>query len=75
VRGDTRYSAGGVVVGDAALEDWQLRADGTDNHWLDGLVGSAVAASMLGATLAGTMPVAQPGPRYIRLRERHREYS
>jgi hypothetical protein len=28
--------------------------DGLDNHWLDCLVGCAVAASMQGATLFGT---------------------
>jgi hypothetical protein len=36
------------------VDEWKLRADGLDNHWLDGLVGSAVAASMSGAVLFGT---------------------
>ena len=32
----------------------KLRVEGLDNHWLDGLVGAAVAASMQGAVLFGT---------------------
>ncbi|MCL2647575.1 MAG: phage terminase large subunit family protein [Phycisphaerales bacterium] len=36
------------------LEEWKLRTPGTDNHWLDCLVGNAVAASMQGAVLFGT---------------------
>ena len=36
------------------LDEWKLRTPGTDNHWLDCLVGCAVAASMQGAVLFGT---------------------
>jgi hypothetical protein len=36
------------------LEEWKLRTPGSDNHWLDCLVGCAVAASMQGAVLFGT---------------------
>ncbi|MCL4198910.1 MAG: phage terminase large subunit family protein [Phycisphaerales bacterium] len=36
------------------VDEWKLRVDGLDNHWLDGLVGCAVAASMHGAVLYGT---------------------
>jgi len=36
------------------LEEWKIRTPGTDNHWLDGLVGCAVAGSMQGAVLFGT---------------------
>jgi len=36
------------------VDEWKLRADGRDNHWLDCLVGCAVAASMEGAVLPGT---------------------
>jgi len=36
------------------VDEWKLRVDGLDNHWLDCLVGSAVAASMQGAVLFGT---------------------
>jgi len=36
------------------VDEWKLRAEGVDNHWLDCLVGCAVAASMRGAVLFGT---------------------
>jgi hypothetical protein len=36
------------------VDEWRLRPDGFDNHWFDGVVGCAVAASMLGASLTGT---------------------
>ena len=36
------------------VDEWKLRLDGADNHWLDCLVGCAVAASMEGAVLFGT---------------------
>ncbi|MDX9911226.1 MAG: phage terminase large subunit family protein [Phycisphaerales bacterium] len=47
------------------VDEWKLRVDGLDNHWLDCLVGSAVAASMQGAVLFGTD--VKPRPR-VRLR-------
>lgn len=36
------------------VDEWKLRLAGADNHWLDCLVGAAVAASMQGAVLFGT---------------------
>jgi hypothetical protein len=36
------------------VDEWKLRVDGLDNHWLDCLVGAAVAGSMQGAVLFGT---------------------
>ena len=36
------------------VDEWKLRVEGLDNHWLDCLVGAAVAASMQGAVLFGT---------------------
>jgi hypothetical protein len=36
------------------VDEWKLRVAGIDNHWLDCLVGTAVAASMEGAVLFGT---------------------
>ena len=36
------------------VDEWKLRLAGADNHWLDCLVGVAVAASMQGAVLFGT---------------------
>ena len=48
------------------VDEWKLRVDGLDNHWLDGLVGCAVAASLQGAMLFGTESKPAPRPR-IRL--------
>ena len=36
------------------VDEWKTRPDRSDNHWLDCLVGSAVAASIQGAVLFGT---------------------
>ncbi len=36
------------------VDEWKVRANGGDNHWLDCLVGAAVAASIEGAVLFGT---------------------
>lgn len=36
------------------VDEWQLTRPGTDNHWLDCLVGCAVAASIQGTVLPGT---------------------
>ena len=50
------------------VDEWKLRPDARDNHWLDGAVGCAVAASMLGGMLPGTGERAGgPKPR-LRLR-------
>lgn len=35
------------------VDEGQIRSPGADNHWLDCMVGCAVAASRLGATLVG----------------------
>lgn len=43
------------------VDEWKLRPERADNHWLDGLVGCAVAASMQGAVLEGTQS-APTGP-------------
>jgi hypothetical protein len=53
-----RTAAQGRVV-----DEWKLHATRPDNHWLDCLVGCAVAASIQGAVLFGTDPremVAKP---------------
>ena len=44
------------------VDEWKLRLSGIDNHWLDCLVGAAVAASVQGAVLFGTdaKPVTRP---------------
>ena len=36
------------------VEEWKMRPEAKDNHWWDGVVGNAVAASMAGCVLAGT---------------------
>ena len=36
------------------VDEWKMRQEAHDNHWLDGLVGCAVAASMCGSVLPGT---------------------
>jgi len=36
------------------VDEWKARPEQPDNHWLDCLVGTAVAASMQGALLFGT---------------------
>jgi hypothetical protein len=33
------------------VDEWKLKANAVDNHWLDCLVGCAAAASMLGVSL------------------------
>jgi hypothetical protein len=51
------------------VDEWKLRVDGIDNHWLDALVGSAVGAAMQGAVLFGTQPKRAPRKR-VRMSER-----
>jgi len=36
------------------VDEWKLRPEAGDNHWLDGVAGCAVAASVLGVLLPGT---------------------
>ncbi len=51
------------------VDEWKLRVDGLDNHWLDCLVGCALAASMGGAAPPGLVGDA-PRPRpTVRLSE------
>ena len=56
------------------VDEWKVRASGLDNHWLDCLVGAAVAASMQGAVLFGTDTRPTSKPR-IRLSELRRQRS
>jgi hypothetical protein len=47
------------------VDEWKLRPEGFDNHWWDGLVGCAAAASMLGVSIgAGD----QQAPRRARMK-------
>jgi len=43
-----------TMARDRTVDEWKLKAIRPDNHWLDCLVGCAVAASMEGARLFGT---------------------
>jgi hypothetical protein len=54
------------------VDEWKIRAGGPDNHWLDCLVGCAVAASLQGAVLPGTDVKAAPVRQRMRLSELQR---
>lgn len=56
------------------VDEWKIRVAGLDNHWLDCLVGAAVAASMQGAVLFGTDHKVAARPR-VRLSELRRARS
>ena len=45
------------------VEEWKMRPEAHDNHWWDGLVGCAVAASMCGCILEGTGTRVQEKPK------------
>jgi len=53
------------------VDEWKLRANGLDNHWLDCAVGASVAASIQGASLFAT-PASRPARKRLRLRLRLR---
>ena len=38
------------------VDEWKLRPEHPDNHWLDCIVGACVAASMRGVSLLGEKP-------------------
>lgn len=52
------------------VDEWKLKPDRTDNHWLDCIAGCAVCASMLGAALPETLPVKVTRKPMIRLSDR-----
>lgn len=54
------------------VDEWKLRLAGADNHWLDCLVGAAVAASMQGVLLFGTDAKPRPKARRVKLSELQR---
>jgi hypothetical protein len=57
------------------VDEWKLIAPGRDNHWLDCLVGCAVAASMQGSVLFGTDTQRDPTRRRIKLSQIQRRRS
>ncbi len=52
------------------VDEWKIKPDRTDNHWLDCIAGCAVCASMLGAALPETLPVKTNRKPMIRLSDR-----
>ncbi|NLE59324.1 MAG: hypothetical protein GX616_13265 [Planctomycetes bacterium] len=54
------------------VDEWKLRVEGLDNHWLDCLVGAAVAASIDGAALFGMDSGLSPPRRHVKLSELQR---
>ncbi|GIV04152.1 MAG: hypothetical protein KatS3mg015_2982 [Fimbriimonadales bacterium] len=58
------------------VDEWKLRPERADNHWLDCLVGCAVAASMQGVVLPGTdgtAPVKRERVSFAELQRRRRQ--
>jgi len=51
------------------VDEWKAKPNQLDNHWLDGIVGCAVAASVQGVSLPGTQEKAARPNRPIRLSE------
>jgi hypothetical protein len=51
------------------VDEWRVKPGGGDNHWFDGVVGCAVAGSMLGAALAEHARTVQPPPPRRKLSE------
>lgn len=39
------------------VDEWKMRPEQSDNHWLDGMVGCDVGASMQGTSLLGEKPI------------------
>lgn len=54
------------------VDEWKMRPERSDNHWFDGLVGCAVAASIQGVVLPGTSVTAEPSRRRVKLSELQR---
>ena len=56
------------------VDEWKIRPEAHDNHWFDGVVGCAVAASMCGCVLAGTdtAQVRKPAKPKVKLSELRR---
>ncbi len=52
------------------VDEWKLKPQSHDNHWLDCIAGCAVCASMLGASLPETLPAKIKNRSHIKLSER-----
>jgi hypothetical protein len=55
------------------VDEWKLRPEAQDNHWLDGVAGCAVAASVQGAILPGTDARSMSSRGRVKLSELQRE--
>jgi hypothetical protein len=55
------------------VDEWKLRPEASENHWLDCLVGCAVAASIQGTILPGTDMKAAPKRGRIKLSDLQQE--
>ena len=62
-----------TMARDRTVDEWKLRATRPDNHWFDCLVGSAVAASIQGATLSSVATHVAPPRKRIQLSSLQRE--
>jgi phage terminase large subunit GpA-like protein len=51
------------------VDEWKLRPEATENHWLDGIVGCAVSASILGASLPDLRDQSVQRKKRVRLSE------
>jgi len=54
------------------VDEWKMRPEASENHWLNCLVGCAVAASMQGVVLPGTDAKAAVKRERVRLSELQR---
>lgn len=51
------------------VDEWKSRPNQPDNHWFDGIVGCAVAGSILGAALFGDDGKSVPNGKRLKLSE------
>ena len=56
------------------VDEWKLRPEASENHWLDCLVGCAVAASIQGVVLFGTGQASPPPRPRVRLSDLQRAH-
>ena len=54
------------------VDEWKIRPERPDNHWLDALAGCAVAASIQGVTPAEAAAPAAPKPARVSFAELQR---
>lgn len=57
------------------VDEWKIKPDRVDNHWLDCMVGCAVCASMLGAALPETLTKARVVKPKIKLSDKQQSFT